>query len=90
MSTPNPALVAAAPALIAALQAVQQFNTDMGSNPAQWAANYPGASLKLLGTLQLQLPALASAEAGALQTEVNTKIGSAITSLQALLPKTGS
>lgn len=90
MSTPNPILVAAAPSLITALQAIQQFNTDMGTNPAQWAANYPGASLKLIGTLQLQLPALATAEASALQTDINTKIGSAITALQALAPKTAS
>lgn len=87
MSTPNPALVAAAPSLIAALQAIQQFNADMGTNPASWVANYPGASLKLVGTLQLELPALVTAEAGALQADINTKIGSAISSLQGLLPK---
>ena len=35
MSTPNPALVAAAPSLIALLQAVQQFEVDMGERNSQ-------------------------------------------------------
>lgn len=80
----NPALVAAAPSLIAVLQAIQQFNSDMGTNPAAWPANFPGAQLKLTGTVALALPQLEVAEAGALMTEVNSKIGSLITSLQGL------
>lgn len=84
MSTPNPALVAAAPSLIAVLQALQQFETDMGPNPLQWVANYPGAKLKLLGNVSLQLPALATAEGGALENLINQQTASWITQLQAL------
>lgn len=83
MSTPNPVLVAAAPSLIAALQAFKQFETDMG--PAtQWVVNYPGAKLKLLGALALQLPEIAIAEGSALETIVNTTADGWITKLQAL------
>lgn len=84
MSTPNPVLVAAAPSLIAALQALQQFETDLGPNPLQWVANYPGAKLKLLGTLALQLPAIATAEGGALEGLINTTTSGWITKLQEL------
>jgi hypothetical protein len=84
MSTPNPALVAAAPALIAALQAIQQFSTNIGANPADWPAKVPGAFQVLLGTVQLQLPVLVTAEAGVLQTDVNTKVAGLISQLQAL------
>lgn len=69
MSTQNPLLTAAEqaaiPTAINALEALQQFETDMGPNPLQWVANYPGARLKLLGTIALQLPALATSEGGA-------------------------
>ena len=84
MSTPNPILVAAAPSLISALQALQQFEADMGPNPLVWAANYPGAKLKLLGTLALQLPTIATAEGGALENVINTTTSGWITKLQAL------
>lgn len=84
MSSPNPVLIAAAPSLIAALQALQQFETNMGPNPLLWAANYPGAKLALLGALALQLPQLATAEGGALETVINTTTSSWITKLQAL------
>ena len=75
---------AAAPSLIGALQALQQFEADMGPNPLVWAANYPGAKLKLLGTLALQLPTIATAEGGALENVINTTTSGWITKLQAL------
>lgn len=75
---------AAAPALISSLQALQAFETDMGANPLLWVANYPGAKLKLLGTLALQLPQIATAEGGALENVINTTTSSWITKLQAL------
>ena len=84
MSTPNPALVAAAPSLIALLQAVQQFEVDMGPNPLLWPVNYPGAKLKMLGSMALQLPAIATAEGAVLETIVNTTTAGWITKLQAL------
>ncbi len=84
MSTPNPIEVAAAPSLIAALQAIEQFLADMGNNPLLWVANFPGAQLKLIGTIQLQLPSLATAEGGAIQTAINTQLTTWITQLQNL------
>lgn len=83
MSTPNPALVAAAPSLIAVLSAIKQFNADMGPDPLKWALNFPGAQMKLLGTVNLQLPQLAVAEGGALQTLTNNQVDSWISQLQA-------
>lgn len=87
MSTPNPIEQAAIPSAIAALQAIQQFVTDMGNDPTKWPLNYPGASLKLLGTLQMQVPGLLNSEGSAVQTEVHTKINGWISSLQAKLTK---
>jgi hypothetical protein len=87
MSTQNPILAAAAPALINALQAIQQFETDLGPNPANWVVNLPGAKLKLLGTLALQLPTIATAEGAALNTVINTTTAGWITKLQALSAK---
>lgn len=84
MSTPNPVLVAAAPTLVLALQDVQQFFADMGSDPAKWALNFPGAQLKLVGALDLLLPQLATAEGGAVNAAVNSKLAGWITSLQQL------
>jgi hypothetical protein len=83
MSTPNPIVTAATPELIAVLQAILQFNANIGVNPAQWPLTVPGALTVLLGTVQLQVPALASAEAGAVVAEVNAKISAWIASLQA-------
>lgn len=83
MSTPNPVLVAAAPSLIAVLQALKQFNVNIGADPTKWALTVPGAFTILVGTVQLQLPSVAAAEAGALQTDINTKIDSWIASLTA-------
>lgn len=87
MSTPNPIEVAAIPSAIAALQAIKQFNVDMGTDPTKWVLNYPGASLKLLGTLQMQVPTLLNSEGAAAQATVNSKLDSWITSLEAKLPK---
>ena len=84
MSTPNPALQAAAPALMAMVQAVQQFIADMGQDPAKWLLNYPGAKLKLVGSIGLQLPQLATAEAGALETVINNQLSAWEQALAAL------
>jgi hypothetical protein len=83
MSTPNPILVAAAPSLIASLQALQTFLTNLGTDPAKVAITFPGALQVLLGTLEMQLPGLASSEFGAVQAAANARIAALITSLQA-------
>lgn len=83
MSTPNPIVQAAAPSLIAVLQAIQTFVTNLGTDPAQVAAKFPGALQVLLGSVELQLPALASNEFQALQTSANARIAAWISSLQA-------
>jgi hypothetical protein len=49
-------------------------------------AKLPGASQKLLGSLELLIPGLASSELGAAQTEVNTKIAGWLTTLKSKLP----
>lgn len=75
---------AAAPSLIAVLQAVQTFVGNLGTDPAQVAAKFPGALQVLVGSVELQLPALAAAEFATLQSTANSKISAWITSLQAL------
>ena len=85
MSTPSPFLVAAAPAVITALQALQQFETDIGPNPLQWPVTVGPAKLKLLGTLGLQLPGLVTAEAGAVEGIINTTTNKWIADLQAIV-----
>lgn len=80
---------AAIPTAIACLEAFQQFEADMGPDPAQWALNYPGAKLKFLGTLGLQVPILAKAEGGALMSSTNIVSGF-ITTLKAAQTTTGS
>jgi hypothetical protein len=54
------------------------------NDPLEWAANLPGAKLKLLGTLALQLPEVAVAEGGVLENVIGTTTASWITKLQAL------
>jgi hypothetical protein len=56
----------------------------MGPNPALWVVNYPGAKLKLLGNIALQLPALATSEGGLLENVINTTTSGWITKLKAL------
>jgi hypothetical protein len=83
MSTPNPIEAAAAPSLIAVLQALQAFITNLGTDPALMAVKFPGALQVFLGTVEMQAPTVVSAEIGALQSAANTKIAAWITSLQA-------
>ena len=78
----SPIETAAIPSLVAALEALQAFFTSMGTDPTQFAVKFPGASQVLLGTLELQLPSLASAEIGALQTSIAAQIAAKIKALQ--------
>lgn len=78
---------AAIPVAINALQAFQQFDADMGPDPTKWLLNYPGAKLKFLGTLGLQLPTLLTSEGAVLQSAANTEAASWITVLKAAQAK---
>jgi propanediol dehydratase large subunit len=79
MSIPSPAI----PSAVAVLQAVQQFITNLGTDPLQVAVKFPGAAQVFLGTVEMQLPVLANAEFSALQADVNAKIEVWIKKLQA-------
>jgi len=83
-TAPSPVLVAAAPSLIAALQALNTFITQMGTDPTQMPVKFPGALQVLLGSLELQLPALATSEITTLQATATSKIAAWIASLQKL------
>lgn len=80
----NPIVTAAVPSLVATLQALQTFVTNLGTDPTQVPAKFPGALQVFLGTVELQFPALATSEFGALQSDANAKISQWIASLQAI------
>jgi hypothetical protein len=82
MSTPNPILVGAAPSLITALQALQTFINNLGTDPAQVAVKFPGALQVLLGSLEMEIPGLAASELGAVQAVANARIAALIAGLQ--------
>jgi hypothetical protein len=84
VSTPNPILVAAAPSLIAALQAVNQFEVDIGTDPTKWVVTVEPAKLKLLGNLGLLLPGLVTSEVGAAEGVINSTTAGWITKLKAI------
>lgn len=86
MSAPNPFLGAAAPELIVVLKAVQQFIANIGPDPAKWPLTVPGALTVLIGTAQLQVPALVAAEEGVLASSANATIAGWISKLQAAVP----
>lgn len=88
-STPSAALVAAAPVLLNVISEFQTFVTSvLTGDPAQIALRFDAASKVFLGSVELQLPGLAVAEIGVVQTDINAKLASWKTSLTALLPKT--
>lgn len=89
MTTPNPALVAAAPVLLNIIGELQTFfGNVLTGDPAQIALRFDAASKVLLGSIELQLPTLATAEIGVVQSDINAKLASWKTSLTALVPKT--
>lgn len=82
---PNAALVAAAPILVNVIGQLQNFfSTVLTGDPALIPQRFDGASKVLLGNIELQLPGLATAEIGVVQTDINTKLASWVTSLSAL------
>lgn len=83
MSTPNPVEQAAIPSAIAIIQAMQTFFASLGTDPTQWPLKADGAAKVFLGTVELQLPTLANAEAGAVVTTINTTLNGWVAKLQA-------
>lgn len=88
MSTPNPALVAAAPTLIQALTDVKAaVTTILTGDPAQIGLRVAPALQILLGQLVLLEPALFSAEQGVALADATNGINGLISKLQAIAPK---
>jgi len=86
MSTPNPALVAAAPTLIQALRLVQQFvTTVMTGDPAQIPLRVAPAIAILDSQIILLAPQLLAAEQGVVLSQATTGINNLITKLEALV-----
>lgn len=82
MNTPNPALVAAAPAFDAALAAVETFlSTTFTGDPLQIPARAIAAEAILIGTVELQFPGLLVAEQGV----VGATLGQGVANLRARL-----
>lgn len=85
MSTVNPILKAAAPTLIQAIELVQTaLNTILTGDPLQIPMRAGPAAAILVAQLELLLPGLASAETGAVNTDVQAKLAGVITKLQGL------
>ncbi len=79
MSTPNPFLVAGAPELIAALQAVQTAVTTITTgDPMTVGIRATGALAVLRGQLILIFPQFATAELGTVGTDINGEISGLI------------
>jgi hypothetical protein len=74
MTTPNPALVAAAPEFSAALSALSQFFTNLGPDPTKLPVTLPGAWNIFKGQVELQLPQLINAEWGVLVSGAQSDI----------------
>ena len=81
-TTPNPIVAAAVPSLVSVLHALQTFVANLGSDPEQVAVKFPGALQVLIGSVELQLPALATSEFTTLQADANTKIGAWIAAVE--------
>lgn len=84
MSNSSPLLVAAVPSLLAVIAAIETLVANVGTDPTQIAVKWPGALNVFLGTVEMQLPALASSEIGAAQAAANAKLAAWATSLKAL------
>lgn len=87
MTTPNPALIAAAPGILAIVTALQTFsNTVLTGDPTQIPLRFDSAFKILAGTVELQFPVLAQAEIGVVNSDINAKLAGWATSLKALVP----
>jgi hypothetical protein len=82
MSTPSPALVAAAPVLKVALNDLKNcVNTILTGDPAQIPLRTGPAVGIFLNQLALLLPSLATAEEGVVNQDVSSKIDALIAKL---------
>lgn len=79
----NPFEQAAIPTAIAIVNALETFFASLGTDPTQWAVKADGAAKVFLGTVELQLPVLASSEAGAAVSAVGTTLAGWKAKLQA-------
>lgn len=87
MTTPSPALVAAAPTLISALTLVKQaVTTILTGDPALLAARIAPAAAILDGQLVLLFPELLTAEEAVGATAATAGLTNLIAKLQALEP----
>ena len=67
----------------ASLDALATLIKNLGPDPTKLPATLSGALQIFLGTVELQLPALANAEWGAVQTDALSKIAAVQARLQA-------
>ena len=91
MSTPEKQVLAtieaaAVPTAVAILGAVKTLIANVGTDQSQVAAKWPGALLIFLGSVQLQLPALAQTEFGAGVTAADAALDGLIAKVQAIKP----
>lgn len=84
MSAPNPALVAAAPSLISAIDIFNQFEADMGTDPTLWALKFMPAKMKAAGALGLLVQPLIGAEVTAGENVINATTAGWKAQLQAI------
>jgi len=85
MTTPNPALVAAAPVLEAVIDEMTTFiNTVLTGDPMQIPLRLSGATDIFIGQVKLQFPELVSAEVGVVQTEITGGLAGLKAKLQGL------
>lgn len=93
MSTPNAEELAAIPTARAIIAALKAFDANMGNDPLQWVAKYPGSKLILVGTVVNLVPSLAAAEGGALMSTVGGLLDGwdgALAKIQASAPSSSS
>jgi hypothetical protein len=89
VNTANPIVQAAIPTAIAAIEAFQQFEVDLGDDPLKIMANLEPAKLKLLGNLGLLLQPLGVAEVATGKGIINTVGNGWISTLKAALTPGG-
>lgn len=86
-STPNSALIAAAPVLVNVINEFQIFvTTVLTGDPAQIAIRFDAASKVFLGMVELQLPGLATAEIALVQSDITAKLAAWKASLTSMIP----
>jgi hypothetical protein len=75
---------AIAPELIAAIGAIEQFFTNIGTDPSRWALKLGPAQIVLAGQLGLQLPAAVQSMVGVGFADANALLNGWAAKLKAL------